>query len=144
MCLLYSKTAVETPHSEQLEHSALEQDLLGRCHHGQAALGMIKQVLRGHHDREVLDCARLDERTPRRPEPSLVPARGHENKLGFAQGERARNLGHVDLAAHRQPDLAVHRLENREVVARHPLEFPRQWLGSCVAELRMAANEFSV
>src|SRR6516165_6200070 len=79
---------------------ALEQNFLRARDHGEPALGMVEQVLRRHDDREVLDRARPNERAPGRPELALVLARRHEDQFGAAQGERAGDLRHVDLAAH--------------------------------------------
>src|SRR5208337_180369 len=105
-------------------NGAFEGDLLRPRHHGKPALGMIEQVLRGHHDREVLDGACPDQNEPSGPQFALVLACRHEDELGAAQCERARHFRHVHFAAHREPDLAVHGVEYREFLARHPLEFP--------------------
>ena len=118
---------------------ALEQDLLRRGHHREPALGMIEQVLRGHHQRKVFDRARPDQRAPGRPQRLLVLAGRHEDQLGAAQRQRARHLRHVDLAAHREPDLAVHGVEHRELVARHVLELPRRAAGVDPRPVRMRA-----
>src|SRR5262249_36482754 len=110
-------------------NGALEQNFLRVRDHGEPAFGMVEQVLRRHDDRKILDRARPNERAPSRPEFALILARWHEDELGAAQGERAGDLRHVDLAAHREPDLAVHGVEHREFVSRHPLEFPRRPTG---------------
>src|SRR5712691_10110575 len=111
-------------HDRKPGGGAFEQDLLRRGHHGEPALGMAEQVLRGHHERQVLDGARPDQRAPARPQAALLRAGRHEDQLGTAQRQSARHLRHVDLAAHGEPDPAEIGLEYRKLVARHVLEFP--------------------
>src|SRR3984893_3672019 len=106
-------------HKRAADGGRLAQDLLGRCHHGQPALLVAEQVLGRHHDGEVLDRARPDQGAPGRPQPGLVGAGRHEDDLGAPQRQRARDLRHIDLAAHGEPDLAVLGAEHREGVAGH-------------------------
>ena len=55
---------------------------------------------------------------------SLSTPAGRKTTSAPSQRQRSADLGHVDLAAHRQPEGAVLRREDREVVARHVLEVP--------------------
>ena len=126
-------------HHEQPGGGALEQYFLRRRHHGEPALGMAEQVLRGHHDRQVLDGARPDQIAPGRPQFALVGAGRHEDQFGAAQRQRARHLRHVDLAAHGEPDLALLGVEHREVVAGDVLEFPPFAAGIDPRPVRMGA-----
>ena len=126
-------------HREETGGRALEQNFLRRRHHGEPALGVAEQVLRGHHDGEVFDRARPDQIAPARPQFSLVGAGRHEDQFGAAQRQRARHLRHIGLAAHRQPDLALRRVEHRKLVARHVLEFPPLAAGIDPRPVRMRA-----
>ena len=116
----------------------LQQDLLGPGHHGEPGL-VAEEVLGRHDDRQVLDRPGPDQRAPRLPQQLLVVARGDEDQLRPLQRKRPRHLGHVDLAAHGEPDDAVLGLHDRKLVARDVVEVPGTSAGVDPRPLRVRA-----